>query len=121
MIPDRSIAIVVPDESKRSSFTSLLASEGFRVKAYSSTGEFVHDVDLATCGCLLLDSDPPHQPNAVNFATRWSQQLPIILITTESSTPHQAHTVLGISKSTCENRLIHLVHGALDQSVALHS
>jgi DNA-binding NtrC family response regulator len=117
MSNEKSVAIIVPDHSERRTLSSLLLEEGFVVDSYASTREFASAIDLARCGCLIVDSElSTGGRTALSFAERWSQKLPVILITSEAAELRQVLPVPGVARSAGENRLLYLVYGALSQS-----
>ncbi|MDF2152419.1 response regulator [Vibrio sp. CAU 1672] len=53
------IYIVDDEESVLESMAFMLESYGYQARTYSSGKEFLHHVDLADAGCVLLDSRMP--------------------------------------------------------------
>lgn len=120
---DKTIALVVPGNTERRQLNSLLAAEGFLVESFGQREEFVSDIDLAECGCLILDVDlaggSTPDWKLLEFASRWSSRLPIIVL---SSDPSQLPTALPFevaSKEAGEIPLLSRLYGVLDQAVSL--
>jgi hypothetical protein len=117
------VAIVAPKATERRSLSQLLASEGFLVEAFSSPEEFGRVP--TRCGCMIVDLDLPGDDAAerslLNFTTRWSRELPVIVIASDPNRLPDDPLLPGIAKSAGENHLLYLIYGALSEPASSHS
>ncbi len=123
MNSENTVAIVAPNASERRSLSQLLVSEGFPVEAFSSPEEF--GIVPVRCGCLIVDLDLPGddagEQSLLNFATRWSRELPVIVMASDPTRLPDDPLLPGIAKSARENRLLYLIYGALSEPASTHS
>ena len=113
------VAIVVPPPLERHSLQQLLVSEGFPVDAFPHPEGFLKCPIPTAYGCLIVDLDHPEgaacvQP-LINFAMRWSRELPVILIASDPTRLPRDPGLPGIEKSAGDTRLLYLVYGALSE------
>ena len=111
------VAIVAPKASERHTLSQLLVSEGFPVEAFSSAEEF--GSAPTRCGCMIVDLDLPEDGDAerslLNFATRWSRELCVIVIASDPNRLPDDPLLPGIARSAGENHLLYLIYGALSE------
>ena len=117
MSSEITVAIVAPKASERLSLSQFLASEGFAVEAFSSEKEF--GSVPSRCGCIIVDLDFPEddatERSLLNFATRWSRELCVIVIASDPNRLPDDPLLPGIAKSTGKNRLLYLIYAALSE------
>ena len=119
VIPEQTVAIVVPNPSERRTLHQLLVSEGFPVDVFPHPEGFLSCHAPAAYGCMIMDLDHPGDParaqSFINFARRWSRELPVILLASDPSRLPRDPSLPGIGKSAGDTRLLYLVYGALSE------
>lgn len=116
---EQPVAIVVPDSSERQSLHQFLMLEGFPVEVFPRPADFIKDPDPARYGCLIVDVDDTGSSDCdqslIYFATRWSHELPVILIASDATQLPKNPVLPGIEKSAGRIRLLYLLYGALSE------
>lgn len=119
MQEDKFVAIVAPGASERRTLNRLFVSEGFPVETFGRMGEFVNGGDTSMFGCLIVDLDEAggelREHSLVRFATRWSRELPVIVIASDEDRLPEDPLLPTLGKSAGETRLLYLVYGALSE------
>lgn len=120
---DKFVAIVASGPSERRTLNRLFVSEGFPVETFGSMREFNDGGDMSMFGCLIVDLDEAGGAAAelslVQFATRWSRELPVIVIATDEGRLPGDPLLPAVAKSAGETRLLYLVYGALSEPSSL--
>lgn len=115
------IHVVDDDPAMRTALVRLLTQSGYKVRSYSSAGEFlVADPDPRP-GCLLLDLELPGADglDLQHALQRLGKQMPIVFISAYSDIPR---TVMAIKAGACDFLLkpidAQTLFSALDNALA---
>lgn len=95
------IHVVDDDPAMRTALVRLLAQSGYKVKSYSSAGEFLVADPDSRPGCLLLDLELPGAGglDLQHALQRLGKQMPIVFISAYSDIPR---TVMAIKAGACD-------------------
>ncbi|SDR33479.1 two component transcriptional regulator, LuxR family [Paraburkholderia fungorum] len=92
---DTVVHVVDDDESMRTALTRLLTQAGYRVKAYSSAGEFLVAEPDVRSACLILDLELPG-PGGLELQHalhRLGREMPIVFISAHRDIPSTVQAI----------------------------
>lgn len=119
MNTEKTVAIVVADDFDRMELHELLIAEGFATEPFSSPDEFIDAIGASSRGALVVDLDhsgndfPPEA--LLDFANRWSRELPTIAIASEPSHLPRDPLLPIISRAAGESHLLYFLYGAMSE------
>jgi FixJ family two-component response regulator len=125
---DAAVFLVDDDPSFRRALVRLLNSRKFHVRAYASANEFLREQLPDAPGCLILDLKMPEMNglDIQDVLARRGEHLPVIFLSGQGDIPTsvqamKAGAVDFLTKPVDEEKLVSVVHAALERSARLRS